>query len=159
MSETGHDYGLVIKKSDDFFIVDVDPAVYNSGYGVVSKQEDPYGKYDLDDVKAWVLAHPDKVVTEHPLESEMELRRQLESEEAELVAINRQLFDALVDTVFGNTGIATMADGQDSSSYSGSSGGSVVDVQGLMAARTEARETIASLKSQIQALQTAREAG
>ena len=155
MSETGHDYGLVIKKSDDFFIVDVDPAVYNSGYGVVSKQEDPYGKYDLDDVKAWVLAHPDKVVTEHPLESEMALRRQLESEEAELVAINRQLFDALVDTVFGNAGIATMSE----TDGGGSAGISAADVQGLMAARTETRETIASLKSQIQALQTAREAG
>lgn len=100
MSETGHDYGLVIKKSDDFFIVDVDPAVYNSGYGVVSKQEDPYGKYDLDDVKAWVLAHPDKIVTEHPLESQIQTIEEIQQEQAELDSVNKELFDRMVQKVF-----------------------------------------------------------
>ena len=153
---TGHDYGLVIKKSDDFYIVDVNPNVYNSGYGVVSKEEDPYGKYDLADVQAWALAHPDNLLTEHPLESEMALRRQLESEEAELEAINRQLFDAMVDTVFGNAGIATMADGHDSSASS-SGDSSAADVPSLMAAREEAKETITSLRSQIDSIVAARQ--
>lgn len=70
------DYGYVIKKSDDWFIVDVDLNVYNSGYGVVPKTEDPWGKYDIEDVRAYCLAHPDKVLTEHPQKERYELENE-----------------------------------------------------------------------------------
>ena len=145
-----HDYGLVIKRSDDFYIVDVDPGIYNSGYGVVSKAEDPYGKYDLADVKAWAAANPDKVLTEHPLEAEMQLRSQLAAEEAELEEINRQLFDEMVEVVF-NAGVATMA-------LDSEEGSDVSPVDALLAKRVTAMEAIADLKSQISALQAARSA-
>ena len=90
-----HDYGLAIKKSDTFYIVDVNPDVYNSGYGVVSKEEDPYGKYDLADVQAWAAENPDKVLTEHPLEAQMELERQLADKEAQLAEVDKQIFDLI----------------------------------------------------------------
>ena len=90
-----HDYGLAIKKSDTFYIVDVNPDVYNSGYGVVSKEEDPYGKYDLADVQAWAAENPDKVLTEHPLEAQMELERQLADKEAQLAEVDRRIFDLM----------------------------------------------------------------
>lgn len=61
------DYGYVIKKDDNWYIVDVDLNNYYSGYGVVPKTEDPWGKYDIEDVKVYCEANPDKVLTEHPL--------------------------------------------------------------------------------------------
>lgn len=140
-----HDYGLAIKKSDTFYIVDVNPDVYNSGYGVVSKEEDPYGKYDLADVQAWAAENPDKVLTEHPLEAQMKLERQLAEEQAELAEINRQLFDEMVDKVFADetAGISTMSlDTGDS-------------VATLLAKRAEAKQAIASIQSQLEALQSA----
>ena len=141
------DYGLAIKKSDTFYIVDVNPDVYNSGYGVVSKEEDPYGKYDLADVQAWAAEHPDKVLTEHPLEAQMELERQLAEEQAELAEINRQLFDEMVDKVFADetAGISTM-------SLESDTGDSVAT---LLAKRAEAKQAIASIQSQLEALQSA----
>ena len=141
------DYGLAIKKSDTFYIVDVNPDVYNSGYGVVSKEEDPYGKYDLADVQAWAAEHPDKVLTEHPLEAQMELERQLAEEQAELAEINRQLFDEMVDKVFADetSGIATMSEG----------GETEESVTSLLARRAEAKQAIASIQSQLEALQSA----
>ena len=132
-----HDYGLAIKKSDTFYIVDVNPDVYNSGYGVVSKEEDPYGKYDLADVIAWAAENPDKVLTEHPLEAQMELERQLAEEQAELAEINKKLFDEMVNKVFADeaSGIATMSeDGETEES-----------VTSLLARRAEAKQAIASL--------------
>ena len=142
-----HDYGLVIKKSDTFYIVDVNPDVYNSGYGVVSKDEDPYGKYDLADVQAWAAENPDKVLTEHPLEAQMELERQLAEEQAELAEINRQLFDEMVDKVFADeaSGIATMSEGGEADE----------SVASLLARRAEAKQAIASIQSQLEALQSA----
>ena len=89
------DYGLAIKKSDTFYIVNVDPNSYYSGYGVVSKEEDPYGKYDLADVQAWANEHPDKVLTEHPLEEQRQLQQQIAEKEAELAEVDKQLFDLM----------------------------------------------------------------
>ena len=145
-----HDYGLVIKRSDTFYIVDVNANVYNSGYGVVSKEEDPYGKYDLADVIAWAEAHPDKVLTEHPLEAEMQLRSQLAAEEAELEEINKQLFDEMVEVVF-NTGASTMA-------LASKEEGDVSPVDALLAKRVSTMETIADLKAQLEELVMARSA-
>lgn len=146
-----HDYGYVIRKSDAFYIVDVDPGIYNSGYGVVSKEEDPYGKYDLEDVIAWAEAHPDRVLSEHPLEAEMQLQEQLRLEQSELEAINRQLFDAMVDTVFGSAA-ATMSLAEDDAETGDAS------VEALLEARAAAKAAIAEIKDQLEALAEAREA-
>ena len=90
-----HDYGLAIKKSDTFYIVNVDPNSYYSGYGVVSKEEDPYGKYDLADVQAWAAENPDKILTEHPLEEQMQLQQQIADKEAQLAEVDKQIFDLM----------------------------------------------------------------
>ena len=89
------DYGLVIKKSDTYYIVNIDSNSYYSGYGVVSKEEDPYGKYDLADVQAWAAENPDKVLTEHPLEAQMELQQQIADKEAQLAEVDKQIFDLM----------------------------------------------------------------
>lgn len=70
------DFGYVIKKADDWFIVLVDINDYNSGYGVVSREEDPINLYDIDEVREYCEANPDMVLTEHPLEERVELQRE-----------------------------------------------------------------------------------
>ena len=70
------DFGYVIKKADDWFIVLVDINDYNSGYGVVSREEDPINLYDIDEVRAYCEANPDMVLSEHPLEERVKLQRE-----------------------------------------------------------------------------------
>lgn len=73
------DYGYVIKKNDDWFIANVDLNNYYSGYGVVPKTEDPWGKYDIEDVRMYCEANSDKVLTEHPLAGKILLMQERES--------------------------------------------------------------------------------
>lgn len=90
------DYGYVIKKSDDWYIVLVDLDDFNSGYGVVSRSVDPGNMYDINDVIAWCEANPDKVFAEHPLTHKMDL-----------LAEREELTDWLKDHDYIGTKIAT----------------------------------------------------
>ena len=61
------DFENVIKNSDNDFIVFVDLEVRGSGYNVVPKSVDLANKYNIEDVRAYCLAHPDKVFDDyHP---------------------------------------------------------------------------------------------
>ena len=144
------DYGYVIKKRDDFFIVKVDLNDFHSGYGVVSREDDPYNKYDLADVQAYAAEHPEKVLTEHPMTEEVEKQRQLKEEQRKLEDINRQVFDAMVDAVF-MPGVST------ASLVSENSEEAADPVESLLAARSETMAAIAELKEQIDALRIARQ--
>lgn len=73
------DFGYVIKNNDNDFIVNYEDGV---GYNVVPKDVDPYNAYDIDKVRAYCEANPDKVVA-IPEPSEKEL---LEREKADLEA-------------------------------------------------------------------------
>lgn len=95
-----NDYGIVLKRNDDDYVINVDVNVYNSGYNVVPKSVDPYNAYDIDDVKAYCEQNPDKVITEHPLESYMHKLQELNKEQAQLDSVNAQLFDRMVQKVF-----------------------------------------------------------
>ena len=59
------DFGYVKQIDDTHFVVLADPDVYGSGYGVCPKEEDPWCKYDVADVQAYVKSHPDKVFAEY----------------------------------------------------------------------------------------------
>lgn len=41
------------------YVCTVIPEQYGSGYGVVSKEYDPYGKYDLDELKQYLIDYPE----------------------------------------------------------------------------------------------------
>lgn len=56
-------YGYVISKSETDFIVNVEPTQKGSGYNVVPKEVDPYNKYDIADVQAYVLANPSMLIS------------------------------------------------------------------------------------------------
>lgn len=76
------DFGYVIKRSENDFVINVDLKNYYSGYNVVSKEVDPFNEYDIDEVRAYCKANPLMVYAEHPLEYE----RSLVTEQIELKA-------------------------------------------------------------------------
>ena len=144
------DYGNIIARPDGTFVAFVNLNSLHSGYHVCSKEVDPYNKYDLSDVQAYVAAHPEKVYTEHPMAHEVELQRQLEAEQKKLEEINRQLFDEMVDKVFAdeNQPAAMMSLDADSGA----------DTASLLSQRAETKAAIASLEEQIAAARAARSA-
>lgn len=132
------DYGLVIKRGDQDYVVMVDASLYGSGYNVVPKTVDPANMYDIEDVQAWCEAHPDKVLTEHPLEGVVEIQNQLAQEQVELEEVNKQLFDRMVQKVF-NPEVATQDD-------------LVPTNEELLAQKVEIESTIADLESQLETM-------
>lgn len=72
------DYGHVIKRNDNDYIVNVDLDSVYSGYNVVPKEVDPYNAYEIEDVRMYCTANPDKVLTKHPLEEEEEKKGMIE---------------------------------------------------------------------------------
>lgn len=94
------DFGLVIKRNDNDYVVFVNENIYNSGYNVVPKTVDPENAYDIEDVKAYCEAHPEKTVTEHPLEPQMQTIEEIRQEQAQLDSVNKELFDRMVQKVF-----------------------------------------------------------
>ena len=145
------DYGNVIQRPDGTFVVFVNLNSLHSGYHVCSKEVDPYNKYDLSDVQAYVAAHPEKVYTEHPMAHEVELQHQLEAEERKLEEINRQLFEDVIDKVFADESqpaVATMS----------LDAGSGADTASLLTQRAETKAAIASLEQQIEEARAARSA-
>lgn len=95
-----NDFGYVLKRNDNDYVVNVDLNAYNSGYNVVPKSVDPYNAYDIEDVEAYCEQNPSKVLTEHPLEGMMEVQNQLVQEQEELNQVNQELFDRMVQKVF-----------------------------------------------------------
>ena len=133
-----NDYGIVLKRSDDDYVINVDVNVYNSGYNVVPKSVDPYNAYDIDDVKVYCEQNPDKVITEHPLEGMMEIQNQIAQEKAELEEVNKELFDRMVQKVF-NPDVAIQDD-------------LVPTNEELLSRKAELETSIASLESQIETM-------
>ena len=76
------DYGYFIKWSDDEYDVNVEPDKRESGYNVVSKELDPYGKYELDDVRTYAKEHPEMELPQWPeiVPTEEEVAAQIKSE-------------------------------------------------------------------------------
>lgn len=132
------DYGLVIKRSDQDYVVMVDASVYNSGYNVVPKSIDSENMYDIEDVQAWCEEHPDKVLTEHPLEGMWEIQNQIAEEKAELEEVNRELFDRMVQKVF-NPEVETQDE-------------LVPTNEELLSRKAELESSIASLESQMETM-------
>lgn len=98
------DFGYVIKINDNDFVVFVDLNILNSGYNVVPKDVDPYNQYDIEDVKAYCALHPEKVLTEHPLEEsylkKLELEQQLQDQEINLANTNNEIFSLVLQDYF-----------------------------------------------------------
>lgn len=86
------DYGYVIQIDESHFIVQADPNVYGSGYGVCPKEEDPWCKYDIADVQAYMQAHPDKVLADYAVKPDW-LNKETNSQKAELSELEHWFSD------------------------------------------------------------------
>lgn len=53
-------FGYVVKMNESFYVIKADPTKKGSGYGVVPKDEDPYNKYNIEDVIIYYNSNPDK---------------------------------------------------------------------------------------------------
>ena len=51
-----------LKRNNDDFVINIDLNQYGSGYNVVPKAIDPWGKYDIAEVQAYAKDHPEMEV-------------------------------------------------------------------------------------------------
>jgi len=54
--------GYFIKHNDENFVIEVILTQKDSGYNVVPKSVDPWNKYEIEDVQAYVASHPEMEV-------------------------------------------------------------------------------------------------
>lgn len=93
-------YGYVLKRNNEDYVVLIDPNTYEGGYNVVPKSVDPYNAYELADVIAYYNANPDKQI-DLALVQEMETnKRQFQEYSQNLIDINYELFNRMVQKVF-----------------------------------------------------------
>lgn len=87
-------FGYVIKNDDNDFIVNVNPDIFNSGYNVVPKDIDPYGIFDIEEVRQYVKENPDKVISGYTEAEKIELQEykniQRQKIQSELDGIDRK---------------------------------------------------------------------
>lgn len=93
------DFGYVIKRSDDDFVINVDPTTYAGGYNVVPKSVDPYNIYNIDDVRVYIEEHPEKIISIETIENYNSISQQLEQAQLDLEIVNAQLFDEMIKKV------------------------------------------------------------
>lgn len=81
-------FGYVLERSEDDYVINVDLDDYGSGYNVVPKAIDPENAYDIEDVREYCKANPDKVLSVHPLEGTVLLEREKARHEAYISSTN-----------------------------------------------------------------------
>lgn len=74
------DFGNVVKRTNDDFVINADLTVYGSGYNVVPKTVDPYNAYEIEDVRGYCEQHPDKVFDDYNLQPEPSWEDKIEAQ-------------------------------------------------------------------------------
>ena len=54
--------GNFLKRNNEDFVINIELTQYGSGYNVVPKEVDPWGKYDIAEVQAYAKDHPEMEV-------------------------------------------------------------------------------------------------
>ncbi len=54
--------GYFLKRNENDFVINIELTQYGSGYNVVPKEVDPWGKYDIAEVQAYAKDHPEMEV-------------------------------------------------------------------------------------------------
>lgn len=70
------DFGYVIKRNDNDFVVNIDLDEYGSGYNVVSKDIDSENEYDIEEVRVYCEDNPEMVIEDYPVNETLELERE-----------------------------------------------------------------------------------
>lgn len=94
------DYGYVLKRSDEDYVILIDPDTYEGGYNVVPKSVDPYNAYELSDVAAYYNANPDKQISLALVQERETNKLQFQEYSQDLINVNYELFNRMVQKVF-----------------------------------------------------------
>lgn len=86
-------YGYVVKKSEDDYLININPKTYKTGYNVVSKSIDPQNKYDIEDVTSYYNSNPDKQISIDQYNNYFYTLNQLQAKQQELDKVNNALFE------------------------------------------------------------------
>jgi hypothetical protein len=54
--------GYFLKRNNEDFVINIELNQFGSGYNVVPKTIDPWGKYDIAEVQAYAKDHPEMEV-------------------------------------------------------------------------------------------------
>ena len=54
--------GYFLKRNNEDFVINIDLNQFGSGYNVVPKEVDPWGKYDIAEVQSYAKDHPEMEV-------------------------------------------------------------------------------------------------
>ena len=103
------DYGYVLKRNDEDYVVLIDPDTYEGGYNVVPKSVDPYNAYELADVIAYYNANPDKRIDLTSVQEREANKQQFQEYSQNLIDVNYELFNRMVQKVF-NPEVSTLTD-------------------------------------------------
>ncbi len=90
------DFGNVIKRNDNNFVIFVDLNKRYSGYNVVPRAEDPYNAYDIEEVRRYCLEKPNKVFDDYNPEPDPSKPTQLDRVEAQAV-YTAMMTDTLIE--------------------------------------------------------------
>ncbi len=76
---------FVIKRSATDYVINCD-AQGNGGYNVVPKDIDPYNKYTIEEVEAYLTEHPEHLLDAEAIEAERQRQQELSSLKAYLAS-------------------------------------------------------------------------
>lgn len=94
------DYGYILKRNENDYVIGLDPKTYEGGYNVVPKEVDPYNAYDIDIIAQYWNDNPDKRINLEDVEAREQKMIELVEQQAQLDSVNAQLFDRMVQKVF-----------------------------------------------------------
>jgi hypothetical protein len=70
--------GFVLKRSETDYVINCD-AQGNGGYNVVPKEIDPYNKYTIAQVEAYLAEHPERLLDAEAIEAEKQKQQEITS--------------------------------------------------------------------------------
>lgn len=132
------DYGYILKRNDNDYVIGLDPQTYEGGYNVVPKEVDPYNAYDIDVIAQYWNDNPDKRINLEDVEAREQKMIELVEQQDQLDSVNAQLFDRMVQKVF-NPETSTQEE------Y-------VPTTEELLAQKAQLEASIASIKESLSAM-------
>lgn len=94
------DFGYVLKRNDNDYVIQIDPNTYEGGYNVVPKTVDPYNAYDIEVIAQYWNDNPQMRINLEDVQAREQKMIELVERQAQLNSVNYQLFNRMVQKVF-----------------------------------------------------------
>lgn len=98
-------FGRVIKRNENDFLVFANESDLYVGYNVVPKYIDPYNLYDIADVRSYIQQNPEAIIDQSKiddLKNKQKLRLQLYLYNQKLKEVTDQLMSLRIDVSFAS---------------------------------------------------------